>query len=414
MLALALATARKDLVRRLRDPFALLLWLGIPLVIGTTMVLAMGGRAGPAPVARVLVVDLDDSFVSRALVRALSSEQAGMIEAELVADAGEARERIDEGEASALLVLPEGFARAVLREEPCTLRLVTNPAQRILPGIVESALEMLGEAVFYVHRVFGDELRDLALASEGAGFDDFAVAQTSVRIRGDVERIADHLFPPSIAVETVVTGPKAANAPKRSYAESFLPGILLMALLFMAEGLADDIWRERALGVLRRTSVAPSGPAPALLGKVAAGWTLMAATSLAVVALGTAVFGLEPARAATGALWASFAGAALLALMLALKMLASSHGAAGLAGNLILFPLIFVGGSLFPLDAMPAWLARIGRRTPNGMSVDVLDEILYGAPRADEVASAALALAALLAVALAFCSLRMRRFARAS
>lgn len=412
MLAVVAAAARKDLLRRLRDPFALLLWLGIPAVIGGLIVLAMGGRSGPAPVARVLVVDEDESFVSQALVQALSSEQARVVEAELVEDEASGRERIDRGEASALLIVPEGFARAVLREEPCKLELVTNPSQRILPGMVESALGMLGELVFYAHRVFGDELRELALASEGGGVDDLAVARTSIRIRSGFERISEHLFPPSIAVETLAP-PERAGA-KRSLAESFLAGMLLMALLFMAEGLADDVWRERALGVLRRTAVAPSGAAPALLGKLAAGWILMLATALLALALAAAFLDLAPARAAAGALWASLAGAALLALMLALKMVASSQRAAGLAGNLVLFPLLMVGGSLFPFDAMPAWLARIGRWTPNGWSVTVLDSILFGAPAPGELALATLAAAAFVAALAAFCAAGLRRFARSA
>jgi hypothetical protein len=406
------AATRKDLVRRLRDPFALLLWLGIPTVIGTLMVLAMGGQAGPSPVARVLVVDGDDSFLSQALVQALSSEQARVVEAEVVDDEGRARERLDRGEATALLVLPKGFARAVLREEPCELELVTNPSQRILPGMVESALGMLGEAVFYAHRLFGDELRDLALASEGSGLDDLALAQSSVRIGTSFERISEHLFPPSIAVETVE--PEVADAgPKRSLAEMFLAGMLVMALFFMAEGLADDVWRERALGVLRRTAVSP-GIAAALLGKLAAGGVLMLGTSGVALSLAAAFFGLDPARAAAGALWAGVAGTALLALMTSIKMLASSQRGAGLAGNLVLFPLLLVGGSLFPFDAMPAWLARIGRWTPNGRSVDLLDSILFGSPAPREVAAAALAAAVLASALVALCAARMRGFARAA
>jgi ABC-type transport system involved in cytochrome c biogenesis permease component len=389
-------------------------------VIGTLMVLARGGRAGPAPVARVLVVDGDDSFVSQALVQALSSEQARMIEAEVVAGIDEARARIDRGEASALLVVPKGFARAVLREEPCKLELITNPSQRILPGMIESALEMLREAVFYVHRVFGDELRDFALAAEGEGaaenkhFDDLAVAATSVRIRADFERISDFLFPPAIAVETVIREVVPAGRPARSFAESYLAGILLMALLFMAEGLADDLWRERALGVLRRTAIAPSGAAPALLGKLAAGWTLMLATAVLGMVLAAAFFRIDPVRAASAALWASLAGATLFALMLALKTFASSQRAAGLVGNLVLFPLMMVGGSLFPFEAMPPWLARIGRWTPNGWSVGVLDRILFASPAPSEVALATLASLVAIAVLVSLCAARMRRFARAA
>ena len=113
-------------------------------------------------------------------------------------------------------------------------------------------------------------------------------------------------------------------------------------------------------------------------------------------------------------MWKSVFGATLLALMLALKMLASSQRAAGLIGNLVLFPLMMVGGSLFPFEAMPAWLARIGRWTPNGWSVGVLDRILFASPQAREVVLAALASLLAIAVLVSLCAARMRHFARAA
>ena len=59
--------AGKDLRRYLRDWVAALTWLGIPLVIGTIMILATGGNAGPKPQALLLVADEDDSFLSKFL-----------------------------------------------------------------------------------------------------------------------------------------------------------------------------------------------------------------------------------------------------------------------------------------------------------------------------------------------------------
>ncbi len=48
--------------------------------------------------------------------------------------------------------------------------------------------------------------------------------------------------------------------------------------------------------------------------------------------------------------------------------------------SMIVFPLMMIGGSFFPLEVMPAWMARIGRWTPNGLGVAQLKEILFGHP----------------------------------
>ena len=136
-------SVRKDLSRHRRQPLEFLIWLGIPLMIGFLFTLLFsGGGDSPKPVAKVLVVDEDQSFVSGLLLRALSEENSkGFIDAEFV-DATSGRARIDRGEATALLTIPEGFSDAVLKEEPLALLLVTNPAQRILPHIVEEGLRI--------------------------------------------------------------------------------------------------------------------------------------------------------------------------------------------------------------------------------------------------------------------------------
>ena len=117
------ASARKDLVRMIRDPAALLLWLGIPLVIGALIFLAFGGSTPRSPVAPLLIA------------ADTASESRG-------------RAQVAAGRASALLVIPRGFGDAVLEERPMELPLVTNPAQRILPGIIEESVDMLLDGSF--------------------------------------------------------------------------------------------------------------------------------------------------------------------------------------------------------------------------------------------------------------------------
>jgi hypothetical protein len=90
------------------------------------------------------------------------------------------------------------------------------------------------------------------------------------------------------------------------------------------------------------------------------------------LSLATVAFGYSWSRIVPAALWASFAGAVLLSLMCPLKLWARTQRTAGLIGNLLLFPMIMVGGSLIPFEAMPGWLADIGRFTPNGSSMEVL------------------------------------------
>lgn len=403
-----LAAARRDWRRRWRDPLALALWLGIPLVIGGLIVLAMGGRTGSQPKARVLVVLHDDGLLGKLLLQALSSERAGVIAAERVEEA-QGRELLERGEASALLVVPQGFTNAVWSEWPITLELVTNPSQRILPGIVSESLALLSETVFYAHRVLGADLR--AVLDASVRRDELELARAAVGMSRGLERVAGYAFPPAIEVRTQVRAAEGAELPaKRSPAAYFLPAMLMMALLFMAEGLADDVWREKHSGALRRILSSPSGAWTSLVGKQLAGWALMAAVALAVCSIGALMFELAPWRALLAALWSSLAGAVFLALLTLLKLFASSQRAAGVLGNLVLFPVLMLGGSFVPFEMMPRWLVEIGRFTPNGAAVELLDELLFGAPQAS---SLALGVALALASSALLVALAARRFAGA-
>jgi len=403
----AWAAARRDWIRRWRDPLALAVWLGLPLVIGGLILLANGSRGGAAPRASVLVASHDQGFLADLLVQALSSERAGLIEAERV-DEPDGRARLDRGEATALLVIPAGFSAAVWSETPTRLELVTNPSQRILPGLVEESVELLGELVFYAHRVLGDALRQASNAAFSG--DELEVARAAVLAQRGLERIGPYVVPPALEVRASV---RSAERPKRSLAAYFAPAMLLMALLFMAEGLADDVWRERQSGTLRRVVATPGGASASLAGKLVAGWALM--LCVALVASGAAAVAFDCAlwRAALGALWSSLVGAAFLALFSLVKLFAGTQRAASVLGNLLVFPLLMLGGSFVPFAAMPESLARIGRFTPNGWAVGLLDELLFGAFAPSTLAlGAAGVLLTLLALAAA-CARRMNgAFAR--
>src|SRR5213079_1730196 len=71
-----LSSAEKDLRRQLRDPMALVLWLGIPLLIGGLITLVMGGMDQAPPTAHLLVADEDGGQLSGLLARAFSQTES--------------------------------------------------------------------------------------------------------------------------------------------------------------------------------------------------------------------------------------------------------------------------------------------------------------------------------------------------
>lgn len=395
---------RKDLIRHRREPLTFLVWLGIPLLIGALFTFLFGSDEGPQPSARLLIVDEDQSLVSGLLVRAFGEQNTrGFIRGETVA-ADEGRRLMAAGEASALLTLPKGFASAILREEPFTLPLLTNPAQRILPKLVEETLGVLVDGHFYLHRLAGDDLRWLANLDRPPT--DTEIAAFSGRLRDRYARLQRSINPPLLSVASEPPPPDAAKPAQSSAVLLFLPGLLFMALLFMAQGLAREYWEERDLHTLHRILVTPGGSRLFLVGKLVTAWLLMLIVATICLILAMVVLHL-PGRSFLPALvWASLAGAGLMAAFTLLALAMPSARATNMLGMAIIFPLMMLGGSFFPFEAMPAWMAAVGTWTPNGWALLRLKAILAG-----ELGPVALGLGlvAMLAVTAALTLLGTRR-----
>ena len=155
---LTLLMVRKDLLRQVRSPMGILFALSFPVVFATLIALAFGTGAQPKfPKVQLLVEDLDDSFLSAALVSATTNDQvAEYFEVRPVGPEG--RELLGRGEASALWRIPKGFQAAVLDGTPVRLELIRNPAQSIFPEIAEQGLTVLAEVLSSAARALRDPL----------------------------------------------------------------------------------------------------------------------------------------------------------------------------------------------------------------------------------------------------------------
>lgn len=400
------AAARKDLLRLIRDWPALLLWVGIPLAIGGIMVVMFGGDSRPT--ARLLVDDRDGTIASRLLTGVFSQGPlADVVEVEPV-DPAEGERRIGRGEASALLVIPEGFGAAALKGEPAALRLVTNPAQVVLPGILEGTLDTALEAAEVLRRLLGGPI-DAIVDRAGAGGapSDSLVASVSTRVNRAVDDASTWLLPPRIDLETVALD----EGESFDFARAFFPGMLILGILFMATGLSSDVWSERTQGTLRRAISTPRGAATIVAGKWIAGAVALAAVAAIGVAAGAGLFGLEAAHPLLAVAWTTLAGVALLALFTTVQLLARSETAGNVLVGAVTLPLAMLGGSFFPFEAMPGWMVSIGRATPNGFALARLRSILDGAPEPGPLAAAAAGAAVLVAVLGLVTARGLRRFA---
>jgi ABC-type multidrug transport system permease subunit len=152
----------------------------------------------------------------------------------------------------------------------------------------------------------------------------------------------------------------------------------------------------------------PQRVAAFLLGKLAASVAIMALAVIVALVLGVTMFGVPISRTPAALVWAAYAGGALFSYLVLIQVLASSTRGGQFLSSMIVFPLMMIGGSFFPLEVMPPWMARIGRWTPNGLGVVQLKEILSGHPDPARLAVAAVAIGAPAALAVWIAARRLR------
>ncbi len=363
------ASFRKDISRWWQDRLAFVLWLSIPLLIGGLITSMVDSGDGAMPTGVLLIHDQDDTALSGLVAGAYSQGNLGELISVEQVSLEEGSERIENGDASGFLVIPEGFMAAFLDEEPVTLTLKTNPSQTILPGIIEDVTEILLDLGFYAQALFGPEIQTIVDGSTDGVPDDVFAAQMAVQIQGKVDALEPLLFPPALDLEIIEPPPAE---PQPDIALLFLPGIVLMALLFSAQGMSADYWKERETGTLRRLVSTPGLLSRFVFGKAIAAGVVIAILGGITLGAGFLYHGVSWSKFVPAMTWITLSGIGLFAWFAALQMLFPNQKAANLLTTILLFPLLMMGGSFFPLDVLPDWIAAVGRLSPNGFVVDRL------------------------------------------
>jgi ABC-type multidrug transport system permease subunit len=378
------------------------MWIAIPLILGVLLNLIFGGGE-TRPQGRLLVADEDSTFVSGVLTGAFSREPLSkMVLVEQVArEAG--RARIDRGDASAFLIIPKGFQDAIFQNQPVRLQLFTNPSQSILPNLIEETLSIMVEGEFYVQKALTNQLPVFA---QNRAPTDQEIIGTSLAVNRLITNLQKYLSPPVIELKTTVVAEKVQQ---KSFAAIFFPTTIFMAVLFIANSLAFEIWGERNAGTLRRLCTTPARLAAFLGGRIVFVTMVLLAIGIAGIAVARGLASVPVANVPGAVLWLVFSGVALFLLFLLLTVQVSTQRGASVVSNLVIFPLAMLGGCFFPFEAMPDWMARVGAMTPNGWAVVQFKNIVDGSASPQKLALATGALVLVSALAFLMVMRRLRR-----
>lgn len=157
-----------------------------------------------------------------------------------------------------------------------------------------------------------------------------------------------------------------------TYQAFVYPGIVVMASLFGAMLGAISTVYDREFGVLRLMLASPAGVPAVLTGRALAAAIVGLIQGAIVLAFAPLFVPLSLAQlgVALGALALGSVVSSMLGLLVAAR-LRSVENFAGVI-NVVLFPLLFVSGALYPTAGMPAPLRLLARINPVTYQVDLM------------------------------------------
>src|SRR4051795_8620417 len=156
------------------------------------------------------------------------------------------------------------------------------------------------------------------------------------------------------------------------------PGVLCMAVMFTAMFSAASLVWDREFGFLREMMVAPVRRSSLVIGKCLGGATVAGAQGLLVLALAGLV-GVPYAPALVLEIFA-------LQLLLAFSITAFGVMAAARMSQMqsfmalmqmVMMPMFFLAGALFPVSGLPRWLEVLNRIDPLTYAVDPMRRIVF-------------------------------------
>lgn len=202
-----------------------------------------------------------------------------------------------------------------------------------------------------------------------------------IRFRNDRLRIVTSLVQPLLFLFVLGSGLQQLSAASTHGVDlkTFIyPGILCISVMFTAMFSAASIVWDREFGFLREMMVAPVRRSSIVIGKCLGGATVASSQGLILLALAWAVhvpysvtlvlgvFGLQ--------LLLAFSITAFGVMVAArISQIQSFMGVM----QLVIMPMFFISGALFPVTELPGWLAVLNRLDPLTYAVEPMRTLVF-------------------------------------
>ena len=190
-----------------------------------------------------------------------------------------------------------------------------------------------------------------------------------IRFRRDRLRTITSLIQPLLFLLVLGTGlsslAKGSMPPGVSFKAFIYPGVLAMSVMFTAIFSAASIVWDREFGFLREMLVAPVSRSAIVVGKCLGGATIATFQGIVMLALaGLADVPYDPVLMITLVAELLLLAFTLTAFGVMMAARIKQFQAFMALTQMLVMPLFFLSGALYPLAGLPAWLSVLTRIDP--------------------------------------------------
>lgn len=363
--------AVKDLTIRVRDRSALVVLLILPLamivILGTVF-----NWTGTTFKANVVVVNLDRGDVARRLVDdVLGGDQLkDLLVVTTVSTEAEARVLVEQGKTGAAVVIPADFTTNVTAGTKAAVTVLGNPEAATQAGIVRNIIESFTAEV--QRRQLAAKVTIARLQEPGT----VPVQLMEEAVQAVLQRVGSAQRQDLVSIAT--TAQEGIKVPQAL--DYYAVGMALVFLIFTANTGTEAMLEEKRQYTLQRVSVTPTSHLQILSGKLVGIFLVSALQFTMIIVLSRLLYHVSwgasvPAVIAMAAATV-LAGAGLSTLVAAL---AGTPEQAGSIGPAVAMVYSLLGGSMWPVYNMPAWMTSLSRLTFTRWSIEGFTSLMvYG------------------------------------
>jgi ABC-2 type transport system permease protein len=347
----ALAIARANVRRMLRDRRDLFFVFALPVVIIVVMGLAFGGGG----TGYIAIADRDGGPLAAGLVQAIEQNR-GPLEIRRFASEADLRDAVRRNTVEMGLIIPTGYDAALRAGRQASLEYVERPeaiataVQSILDQAVQEQAAVITAARY-------------AAGQRGIPFEQ-ALAEAT-RLRGALG---------SVSVTSETSGSRLIDAGMSGYlmgAQSQL--VLFMFLTSMTA--ATQLIVSRQLGVSRRMFSTPTSASVIVIGELLGRFAIAMIQGLFIF-VGTAlVFGVkwgDPVAACAIIVAFGLVATGIAMLVGSTARNAEQAGSLGVAASMLLGAF---GGAMVPPEVFPDVMRTLSRLTPHSWAIDAFRQV---------------------------------------